>query len=175
MTLPAPTAASWFTGTINAAKVQANLTDPINAGAWGLIGESTVGTAVTLATVATYVASSASVTFTLTQARRVLVLVMADFQTATTTNAGFLAIAAYSPGATANVATQVNIGRGARQNNTAAVANNLNWACSATSFGSALLPAGQYTAYCACQRTVGGSATDLALNFDVTVLDFGSV
>jgi hypothetical protein len=64
------------------------------------------------------------------------------------------------------------IGRAARQNNTSGVALT-TWACSATAFGAVVLAAGTYTAFGACTRAVGGSASDTAGPFDVLVLDCG--
>lgn len=173
MTLPAPSAASWFTGTINAAKIQTNLTDPINAGSWGLWGEANSATAVTLATVSTDYASSATVTFTLPVQRRVLIIGSAVYMIATVTAGGFWAQAAYSAGSSANTASMTKLSRAARQYNNCGLAGNINGAVTGTTLGSVVLTAGTYTAFLACARTVGGSATDTALNFEIAVLDCG--
>jgi hypothetical protein len=56
----APAAASWYLGTINAAKIQTNLTDPINGGSLASWGEANSSTSVTLATVSVDFASTAA-------------------------------------------------------------------------------------------------------------------
>jgi hypothetical protein len=173
VTLPAPAAASWFPGvTVNAAKIQSNLTDPINAGSWGLLGEANSSTSVTLGTVSVDFASSCSVTFTLPVQRRVLIFVMASFTLGTTTNGGYLVQPAYSVGSTANTASMTKIGSSARQNNMSGVANGI-WAVSATTASSVVLAQGTYTAFGACRRLAGGSASDLGGPFEVIVLDCG--
>lgn len=174
MTLPAPSAASWYLGTINAAKIQANLTDGINAGSWGVWGEANSATTVALATVSVDVASTASVTFTLPVQRRVVIHVLANFNLGTTTNGGFAVQPAYSVGSSPNIASMTKLGRAARQNNTSGATSTF-WSSSATALGSVVLAAGTYTAFGACTRTVGGSATDAAGPFEVLVFDSGPV
>jgi hypothetical protein len=94
----APAAASWYLGTINAAKIQTNLTDPINGGSLASWGEANSATLVTLSTAATDFASTAPVTFTLPVQRKVVIAVLANFTLGTTTNGGYLVQPAYSVG-----------------------------------------------------------------------------
>lgn len=172
MTLPAPAASGWFTGTINAAKMQSNLTDPINAVAWGFIGGADSNTAVTLATVGTDVASSATYTFTLAVQRRVEIYAQARYSLGTTTNGIALLQVAYSVGSSANTASMTKLRRAVGIANYTAQTGAVN-APSNSLIADALLSAGTYTAFAAVQRALAGSATDTANGFVVLVKDIG--
>lgn len=136
---------------------------PVGAGFY--VGEQALVTAVTLATTSAF-ASSAKVTFALTEQRRVKITgTVGRYSPATTGNLRIQA--GYNSGASATIGSFVGVG--AIVNTTSS--GNAN---GALAVGSALLAAGTYTAYISLSR-VGGSATDTADNFSVLVEDLGAV
>jgi hypothetical protein len=141
-----------------------------NLAGLGYVGDSIAGAAITLSTTSAF-ASSCSVTFTLTSTRRIRIDTVGAFilNTAGNGHCGFRA--AYNSGAAPVIGSAVTPGQQAVVTTTITGGPG---AVTGTSFCTALLTAGTYTAYVSCTRT-GGGATDQATAFGVLVTDIGSV
>lgn len=166
------------TGFVTQAALDAAFTTPINdlyalllGLGQGVINETTTGAAVTLSTTSAF-ASTASVTFTLTSQRRVRIDVQSIYVMASGASGRFITRAAYNSGASAVIGSAVTPGSGM---SAVATVTGGNGAPGTSTFCTALLPAGTYTAYASVQRSAGGSATDTAQNFYVLVTDIGAV
>jgi hypothetical protein len=135
------------------------------------LGDNTVAGPVTLATTA-LVAGGSSVTVTLAQQTRVRIYTQAMFTMLTATNGRYIIRSLYNTGAAVNVATAIQV-----QNPGAILIPPLlagsQGACSASTEGTVLLAAGQYTFSPGVQRASGGGATDTAANAYVSVQAIG--
>lgn len=132
------------------------------------LGEASSASLVTLSTTAAF-AGLASVTFTLARQMRVKIEVSVEYDNAAGAVATYQTIAGYNSGASPVIGSFVGVGK----------ANQINYASvrpfSGNAFGTALLAAGQYTAYASEKRVSGGQATDTAGPHYVLVTALGSV
>lgn len=133
------------------------------------IGDNSTATGVTLASAATFVASSASVTFTLTETRRVRIVGMIQFTMNGGTNGIYFAQSGYNSGSSAVIASVTRL---AFASISSLATTSLKGSCNTD--GTVVLAAGTYTAYMAVQRNSGGGATDTAQNGYVAVYDCGN-
>lgn len=172
MTLPL---SSPFTSLTKVTKAQLDqVVAGVNACTFPYYGENISGSTVPLTTAATNVAGAASVTFTLTQQRRVKITVEASYRLGTTTGGQMRMLPGYNSGSSVVIGSATTIGvTGYCRNDSATT--GINGANGSTTFGTVLLPAGTYTAYAVVQRAVGGSASDVAASFYTLVEDVGAV
>lgn len=133
------------------------------------LGENLNSGTVTLSTLNAF-AGLATVTFTLAVQSRVRIDVQALYKPQAAVVARYVTQAGYNSGSSAAIGSFVGVGQPFSDGDDGTV----QWR-SGYSFGTALLPAGTYTAYAAIQRASGGSATDIVTLFQVDAMLIGVV
>lgn len=135
----------------------------------GFITDATSSSTVTLATAVANVASSATVTFTLTETRRVRIVTSCQFSMASGTDGRYRLNSAYNSGVSVVLGSAITVG--ALFGTCITTVGDI---CSGFGDGTVVLAAGSYTAYALVQRNSGGGATDTARTSYVAVYDCGT-